>query len=268
MRPRARGCISATPMCGQSGWPGGAVAGHRHEATRIRPDLDIVSGAQHHLQHGPAGGHRPVGRQHPFGVVAAGHPHRQRRHHRHADRPQHRFIADTGQHQQMGRLNCAGAQHDSVSGKADRALRADRVDTHRGGSGEPQSHRSGLRQQRQVGSAQSRDQISRARSDPYTVDDVERDRAHTRKQLRPAVVEVGDPGKPGTLRGSDETFSGTGHFVSAANQDRATVAVGGAGEIQVGLDGAEVVEDVGPRPAGYRRPDRNRVAIRGRSSRR
>ena len=35
------------------------------------------------------------------------------------------------------------------------------------------------------------------------------------------------------------------------NRNRSRIAVGGTAEIQVGLDGAEVLDDVRPRPAGY-----------------
>ena len=51
IRPRARGFISATPICGQSRLPAGAVADHRHEPSCVGADLDTVGQAEHHLQY-------------------------------------------------------------------------------------------------------------------------------------------------------------------------------------------------------------------------
>ncbi len=152
----------------------------------------------------------------------------------------------------MRRLNSTGAQNDSISRNGNRSFWANRVDSHCRGSGETQAHRPRPRQQGQVRASQSRHQISRTRSNTHTVDDVERDRTHSRRQLRSAIIEVGDPGKPGLLRGGQETFSGAGHFVSTANQDWPGLAMCGTAEIQVRLDGAEVVENVRPCPAGNR----------------
>ncbi|ORX01171.1 hypothetical protein AWC29_23920 [Mycobacterium triplex] len=133
-------------------------------------------------------------------------------------------------------------------------MRPHRVHAGNRGAGDPQSHGPSLRQQSQVGSPQRRKQISGARSDADAVDDVERHRADARGQLGPAIIEIGDPGEPGSPRRGDETFSGSGHFVRAAHPYRAAVAVGGTGEIQVGLDGAEMLDNVRPRPARYRGP--------------
>ena len=131
-------------------------------------------------------------------------------------------------------------------------LRADRVHTHGGGAGETQPRSARPRVQRQVRPAQGRQQVSRAGSDTHAVDDVERDRAHSRNRHGANVVEIVDPVEPGPLRGRDETLGGSGHFMRAADPDGAAVAMGRAAEIQVGLDGAEAVQDIGPGPAGQR----------------
>ncbi len=135
--PRAR-LHQRHPDMWPVGMPGGAVAGHRHESARVRPDLEIVGGAEHHLEHRPSGGHRPIRGQHPFGMIAERRPHRQRRHHRHPGGGQHRLVADAREHEQVGRLNRTGAQHDSVGSQGHLTVRTDRVDAHRDGAGKTQ----------------------------------------------------------------------------------------------------------------------------------
>ncbi len=229
--------------------PGGSVAGHRHEPAGVRPDLEIVGGAEHHLEHRPSGSHRPIGGQHPFGVIAERRPHRQRHAHRHPGGAQHARLADAGQHQQVRRFNGAGAQHDSVGGQRSPAVRADHVGAPGDGAGETQPRHPGVRLHAQVGPAQRGDQIPRTRALADAVDDVQRDRADPRNRLGRSVIEVVDPAESGAPRGVDETLCGSGHFAGAADQDRAAAAVRGSVEVQVGLDGAEAVQHVRPCPA-------------------
>lgn len=89
----------------------------------------------------------------------------------------------------------------------------------------------------------------RRRTPAHSVDDVERDGAYPRNRFRCNVVEVGDPAESGALGGGDETVRGPGHLVGAAHQDGSAVAVGGTVEVQVGLDGPEAVQHLGPSPA-------------------
>src|SRR5208283_2736737 len=138
----------------------------------------------------------------------------------------------TGKHQQMRRPNRTGTQYDSACGERDRALRADRVDTHRGGPRETYSQCTSLLQQPQVRSSQSRNQKCRAGSDAHTVNDVERNSAYPRNRLRPTIIEVGNPVKPSALGRSNETLSGTSHFVSSTNENGTAIAMGGIIEIQ------------------------------------
>ena len=64
------------------------------------------------------------------------------------------------------------------------------------------------------------------------------------------VVEVGQPAEPVTPGGFDESRCATDYFLRTPNQDGSRVTVRRPAEIQVGLDCAEVFDDVGPAPAG------------------
>ena len=102
MRPRARGCISATPICGQSGWPGvpsPVIATKPPVYGLISISSSVLSTTSSTGL--PVATVQLVGNTHsgwslqdiPTGSGATtGTP----------SGPQHRFIADTGQHQQLG----------------------------------------------------------------------------------------------------------------------------------------------------------------------
>ncbi len=73
------------------------------------------------------------------------------------------------------------------------------------------------------------------------------------------VVEIWQPAETVAPRRFDESRCAADDFLCTADQDWARVAVRGPGEIQVGLDRAKVIDNVGPRPAGY--PEAVEVAL-------
>ena len=268
MRPRDRGRMSATPICGQSrcpAVPSPVIAMKPPVYGRISMPSEV---AQHHLQHGPVHRYRPVCRQHPFRVITASHPDRQRRNHVNAGGLEHRLAPDTGEHQQVCRLNRSGAQHDSVGGQGHRSSGADRVDSHCAFPGETQPHCPRLRQQGQVGPSQRGYQKAGAGTGAHAVNDVERDRAHSRRHLGTGVVEVGDPRKPRLLGGGQKGLGASRHVVACGEpgwgRDRR-----GRGCRNPGLSrwpGSGPGRRTMPSQASRGR--RSRRAARGRSSRR
>ena len=69
---------------------------------------------------------------------------------------------------------------------------------------------------------------------------------------RATSLRSGIHSKPGLLRRGDERLCTADNFACPTDRDRAASTVGDPGEIQVGLDGTEVIDDVLPRPPGHR----------------
>jgi len=173
-------------------------------------------------------------------------------HHRDPGRPQHPGRPDTGEHQQMRRSDRPGAQHDPVGVQvgAPRGPGARHADG--AAVADPDRHRPGAGQQRQVRPLQRRLQHRAAGPDAGAPVDVQRHRPHpgAHRRLRCRAVEIGDPRMPGPGRGRDEQRCTAVEFAYPLNGDRTVGAVHVGAEVQVGLQRLEVRQHIGPAPAG------------------
>ncbi len=230
------------------GMAGGTVTGHRHEATRVRPDLETVGRTEHDLQHGSARRHRPIGRQHPFGVVAEQHAHRQRLHHRH---PHAGNIDSSPMPEAISRWD------DSIAPAHNTTRSAVKVTAPCGPIASTPTTTVPEKRNRAARVCARKFRFGRhSAGNRYPAPEPLRTPSTMLSGTAPipetcsgAIVEVSDPAETRAFGGSDETLGGPGHFVRSAHQDGTAVAMGGTIEIQVGLDGAEADQHVGPSPA-------------------
>ena len=164
MRPRARGRMSATPMCGQSGWPAvpsPTIATKPPVYGRISMSSGVLSTTSSTGR--PGATSQFVGNTHSgwsLQAIPTGKP----GHHVNPGGAQHGLVTDAGKHEQMRGFDRAGGQHDAIGGSGDRPARADGVHADRAAAGEAQSHCSGLGQQREIRSFQRGQQICGTRS--------------------------------------------------------------------------------------------------------
>ena len=241
--PAGRGRIRATPRCGQSGRPAAPSP-----TMEMNPRCRAVFRDRHPPGAPPApvgGGHGPGGRHHQFGVVRGASPHRQIGDRRDAHRAEVVRGSDTGQHQQVGGLDGARRQHDPIGAELDGARRPDRRDADRPGAGQPDPHGSGRGVHGEVGPVHHRLEEGRAGTASNTVDDVRRNGTHPGGCSPHRLgVEVRQPPEAGRPCGLDEYRCATDELGGPPDSDRPAVTA--VGEVEVGLDGTVVPDDVGP----------------------
>ncbi|OKH75712.1 hypothetical protein EB72_09530 [Mycobacterium sp. SWH-M1] len=180
--------------------------------------------------------------------------HREVGHDPHPDRTQRGRGSDAGEHQQVRRTECAGADHHPIRIEHRRTVRPDAFGTDRAGSVEAQAQHPGVGEHRQVGPAHRRFEKGAAWPDAGAPVDVQRHGAHAgwHRRLRARSVQILHPGESRVLCRPDERRCAPVELSDPANGDRAAVTVQAAGEIEISFDRGEMRECVAPAPTRQR----------------